>query len=215
MANEIKRLVAYKTKISSLINGKYFKEEGWASNYVLAGDNTKLSRVNIIGIVVAKNTDQNNKYSEVLIDDSSAKIGLRSFEKNAALENAKIGDIVLVIGRPREFGNEKYILVEILKTLNDKDWLELRRLELGLEEKSKEISEDDAEEVIMDDVEKMPGDSQTDVIGIIKKLDTGDGADYDEVVRNSKNSSCDDIISHLLKQGDIFEIRAGKLKVLE
>ncbi|MBI2128657.1 hypothetical protein HYU07_00310 [Candidatus Woesearchaeota archaeon] len=215
MANEIKRLVAYKAKISSLINGKYFKEEGWASNYVLAEDGRKLSRVNIIGIVVAKNLDQNANQGEILVDDGSAKIGLRSFEKSEALENAKIGDIILVIGRPREFGNEKYILAEILKTLNNKDWLELRRLELGIEEKSKEISDDDVEEIIADVIENVPGDSQTQVISIIKKLDKGNGADYDEVVLNSKNSSCEEIITRLLKQGDIFEIRAGKLKVLE
>ena len=108
MANEIRRLVAYKAKISSLLNGQYFKEEGWASNYILAEDGRKLSRVNVIGIVVAKNLDQNANYGEILIDDGSAKISLRSFEKNEALENAKIGDIVLVIGRPREFGNEKF-----------------------------------------------------------------------------------------------------------
>ncbi len=218
MANEIRRLVAYKAKISNLLNGKYFKEEGWASNYILTEDDKKLSRVNVIGIVVAKNLDQNINYSEILVDDGSAKISLRSFEKNEALENAKIGNIMLVIGRPREFGNEKYLIVEILKALNDKNWLELRKLELEIEKKAlkKEISANNSgEELIEDIIEEMPADSQMHVVDIIKKLDRGDGADYDEVLLSSKNKSCDKMIMQLLKQGDIFEIRAGKLKVLE
>lgn len=220
MANEIKRLAAYKVRISSLLNGQYFKEEGWASNYILAEDGRKLSRVNVIGIVVAKNLDQGANYGEIFIDDGSAKVGLRSFEKNEDLENAKIGDIVLVIGRPREFGSEKYILVEILKTLAGKGWLELRRLELDKEEKIQilqktAVVDSGGEEVIEDVAEETRIDPHKQVIDVIKKLDKGDGADYDEVVLNSKEKSCDMIITQLLKQGDIFEIRAGKLKVLE
>lgn len=217
MANEIRRLVAYKAKISSLLNGQYFKEEGWASNYILAEDGRKLSRANVIGIVVAKNLGQGANYSEIFIDDGSAKIGLRSFEKNKDLENAKIGDIVLVIGRPREFGSEKYILAEILKTLNDTDWLELRKLELEQEGKIQKTTVVDAggEEIIEDVAEETKIDPHKHVIDAIKNLDNGDGADYDEVVLNSKEKSCDRIITQLLKQGDIFEIRAGRLKVLE
>lgn len=217
MVNEIKRLVACKAGISDLLNWKYFKEEGWASNYVLLEDGRKVSRVNVIGIVVAKNFDQNANYSEILIDDGSAKIGLRSFEKNDVLENAKIGDIVLVIGRPREFGNEKYVLAEILKILGGKNWLELRKIELEIEarDSGKTVAVKDEEELIEDFIEEAPVDSYRHILDIIKKLDKGDGADYDEIVASSKNKSCDKIITLLLKQGDVFEIRAGKLKVLE
>jgi RPA family protein len=53
------------------------------------------------------------------------------------------------------------------------------------------------------------------VYGMIKSLDRGKGADTDEVIEKSGLENCQRVIQTLLEEGEIFEIRPGKLKVLE
>ena len=50
---------------------------------------------------------------------------------------------------------------------------------------------------------------------IIKNIDDGEGADFQDVVAMAKSENAEDILKNLIKNGDIFELRPGKLKVLE
>ena len=50
---------------------------------------------------------------------------------------------------------------------------------------------------------------------MIKKLDEGDGVLIDDVIKSSKIGDAEEIINRLLENGDIFEIKPGKLKILE
>src|SRR3989338_7071107 len=121
-----KRQVAYKVRIKDLADGRYVKEEGeWTPNYVLVGE-TQVSRVNLIATVVSASKDSNS----LIIDDGSGKISLRAFNDNKILGNIDIGDIVLVIARPREFSQEKYLVPEIIKKIENHKWLRVRKLEL-------------------------------------------------------------------------------------
>ena len=53
-----------------------------------------------------------------------------------------------------------------------------------------------------------------EIVKLVKQLDKGDGVSIEEL--SSKNiKDIDKIIDMLLKEGDIFEIKPGKLKVLE
>ena len=88
----------------------------------------KVSRVNIIAAMIYKSEDFN--YSSAVIDDGTGRIQLRSFENNAYFSKIDVGDIVLIIGKIREFNNEKYIVPEILKRINNAKWVDVRRLEL-------------------------------------------------------------------------------------
>lgn len=49
---------------------------------------------------------------------------------------------------------------------------------------------------------------------IIKNLDSGDGADIDEVVSKSEIDDTEKIIDNLLRDGEIYEIRPGRIKLL-
>ena len=53
------------------------------------------------------------------------------------------------------------------------------------------------------------------IYNLIKSLDKGDGADIEDVIKESKINNCEDIINNLLREGEIFEIKKGKLKILE
>jgi len=83
---------------------------------------------------------------------------------------------------------------------------------VATEEKTEQIVETGA----VDDTEDKPLSGPVEkVIEHIQKLDSGDGADTEEVVSNSGIDNAEDIIENLLKEGEIFEITSGKVKVLE
>lgn len=202
-----KRQVAYIVKIKDVIGGRYAKEEGeWAPNYVLV-EGKQVSRVNIMGAVIA--ADQENK--SVVINDGSDSIAVRSFEEKDYGIN--IGDMVLVIGRPREFNNEKYIMPEIIKKVKDNRWVELRKAELRSRELSSSPKKEDIE--AEDAVAAVAGidDDYSNIFKTIREADKGDGADIQEVI--SKSGGSEAMIRNLLKEGEIFEIRPGRLKILE
>ena len=197
----IKRQPAIKLKVNDLINGKYKKEEGWKPNYVTTSFG-RVSRVNIIAVLISKNPEQNS----FLIDDGSASINVKSFEEKNF--DVNIGDVVLVIGKPKEWNSQKYILPEIVKKIDDKRWVEIRKKELG--DRNEVIVEDKVE--IEEEIFESPYQK---VLDIIKGLDSGEGADYQEVLAKARLPDGEKIITSLLEQGEVFEIRSGRLKILE
>jgi len=204
-----KRQVAYKVRVKDILDGVYVKEEGWQPNYIEIGEN-KVSRVNLIGTIVLK-TDANN----IVLDDGSGKIPLRVFENNVFFEKIDIGDLVLAIGKPREFGSEKYVMPEILKKIEDTTWIDVRKNELKLNKTPNTNNEKKGEEKTEETVEEIKEDPYEKVFNLIKKMDKGEGVDTEEIINNAKDMDTEKIISKLLENGEIFEVRHGKLKVLE
>jgi len=204
------RQVAYKVKISDILNGNLTKDD--ASAGFIRMNDLNVSRTNIIATVVYKSDDMS--YASALIDDGTGKIPLRSFENKDVFSKIDIGDAVLVIGKIREFNNEKYIIPEILKKINNIEWVNLRKAEL---EKNKMIGSDlgilKTENNILIEGDNFGIDEE--VYSLIKKLDNGDGASFEDVIKSSKNAKAENVITKLLENGDIFEIKPGKLKVLE
>lgn len=199
-----KRQTAYKIRIGDMLNAKYIKTEGLNPNY-LEIYGKEISRINIVGVVVLKSEQDN--YKTMVIDDGTGKIIARAFEHNALLDKIGISDVVIIIGRPREFANEKYILIEIIKKI-DPIWAKARKLELEkIENKSNSLG-------VSPTKERIAASSAGEIVKLIKELDKGDGVSIEEI--SSKDiSDCDKMIDTLLKKGDIFEIKPGKLKVLE
>lgn len=220
MEKSQKRQVAYKVRINDILKGEYIKEEGeWVPNYVKVGSK-KVSRVNLMAVVVSKQDLENTNNQSLLVDDGSGKISIRSFEENNNFNNVSIGDFVLVIGRPREYFNEKYIVSEILKKIEDPLWVEVRKLELGnkeeiskAEEKTEISKSMDSEEEVIE--EEIGDDINTKILSLIKEIDTGAGADTQELITKLNADDTEQIITRLLEQGEVFEIKPGKLKILE
>ena len=53
------------------------------------------------------------------------------------------------------------------------------------------------------------------IICLVRTLDNGDGADFDKVINDSGFDDAEKIINNLLEEGELFEVKSGKLKVLE
>ena len=210
MPNQVKRHTAYKIRIKDIISSPYKKEEGeWEPNYLAIGDK-KVSRVNLIAVVVSKNEGQNQQ--NILVDDGSEKIMVRPFEGNGLPEDIILGTIILIIGRPREFNNERYIIPELIKKINDKRWIDLRKKELTLKHDPETV--ENKNELIKDEIEANPTKKYKEILDKIKELDSGHGADS-EIIIEEYGTGTEDIIHNLLENGEIFEIKPGKIKILE
>ncbi|MBR9690994.1 hypothetical protein GOV08_04895 [Candidatus Woesearchaeota archaeon] len=209
-----KRSVAVKIRISDILKGEYVIEEGWAPNYVKTSKG-KVSRVNIIGVVISR--EENLGFDSLIIDDSTGNISIRSFEDNKIITPYKIGDLVILIGKPRKYGEEIYIIPEIIKPLKEKKWAQVRIKEIGL--KKDDIKEEPVSEKIVvktnEEPLKKPSENSFEIIlKTIKELDEGFGVSYELVDNKSNVKNFDEIIKNLIEEGEIFEIRPGILKIL-
>lgn len=201
-----KRLVAYKVGISDILKGVFVKDD-LSAGHIKFGDEV-ISRVNIIATLVYKS--EGLRYASAVVDDGTGRIALRTFENEGIFSNVNVGDVALIIGKVREFNGERYIMSEILKKIDNARWLNVRRTELGkIPLKNKE----DRMNVGKDKIEEFSNVNEKLYL-LIKKLDKGDGASVEEILKGS-DGGAEDIINRLLEKGDIFEVKPGKLKVLE
>ena len=200
----ISRQVAFKVSVRDIINGEYVKQEGWNPNFIADIFNREISRVNIVGVVLSKTEDLN--FNSIMIDDGSGRISVRSFDETNPFKELDVGDVVLIIGRPRVFNNNKYIVAEIVRKINNKNALKLRSLELELEKKK----------ILL---RKKKSKTRTELIyELIKKLDSGDGVNVNDLVEKARESgvvNVDETLKRLLENGDIFEVRPGVYKTIE
>lgn len=201
MPNSIQRQVAYKVSIGELIKGKYIRVEGdWEPNYIETSSNKRFSRVNIIGTVVLAEPDT------VTLDDGTGSIRVRSFQVPDMFLEKNVGDVLLLIARPREFNDEIFLVPEIVRPITNPGWIRLRQLELS-GELPKEV------EKVKKQDSSLP---LTDLIfRYIEENDKGDGVDIEEVISFTKNEDSEKIINSFLESGTIFEIKPGRVKILK
>lgn len=229
------RQVAKKVRLIDLNNGTYVRVEGkWEPNFIKTDDGRKFSRVNVIATVASEPVLEIN-FNTFIIDDGSARVTVRIFDELKF--DASLGDAVLIIGRPREFNQTTFIVPEIIKKIENQKWIQYRKLELEnsfpLENTIiKTVSLDESppvEEIIKKDDDEINiskthiDESASDVednpveiiIKTIKTLDGGNGAEVEEVIKISNVPNAEKLIDNLLKEGEIFEITSGMIKVLE
>ena len=71
------------------------------------------------------------------------------------------------------------------------------------------------EEHIEDEIVASGENPSEKIFMLIKKFDSGSGADMQQVVDQCDLKDGEKTISNLLEAGEIFEIKPGRLKVLE
>lgn len=217
------RQTAKHCSITELLNGEYIVQEGWKPNYIQT-KNRKLSRVNIIGVVVEKQTP-----FQFLLDDGTATITVTDFNQLIATRNLKVGHPVLVIGRPRQAENTLFLAAEAVNSTQlqeNPQWLVSRKEELvklasnekddeflDLEEVHEETNQEDEDE---EETPTFSGSQVTgdDIVDFIKKKDNGEGCLVEDIIAYFGQET-DDAILNLITVGEIFEVKPGRVKVLE
>lgn len=220
---EIKRQTAYKCTIKQILTGNYVQKTGWDPNYIEIGK-TQISRVNIIATIVTK------EENTLFVDDGTGQMSIMLFNESINPKKINVGDVAIIIGKPREYNNQRYVVPEIIKKIENKKWIDYRKKELALQDEFEEATnqrpkeeinesqdtQQDIDEPEQDSQEEQPVDNYAyQLINLIKKLDAGSGAEMNEVISQSKIKDAEKYLTTLMNEGEIFEIRPGKLKVLE
>jgi RPA family protein len=228
-----------KARISDVVSGKFVKKEGLEPSYVLTDLGQRISRVNLLGTIVDKFMSEDGNYSSVTIDDDSDSIRVKAFKEDARIfENLEIGDLVMVIGKVREYVEENYIIPEIVKKIANPNYESLHKLEILKQlVKQKKIMEEingkeigDIEELKKKynvDAEALSGaveslntkeekneDYKPLVLETLDKLDKGKGVEFKKLLKESKlqENIFEEVINELLSNGTCFEPKAGVLK---
>ena len=198
------RQIAFKVGIPEIMQGVFHQENGWNTHYLKLQDGRKISRVNIIGVVIIK--EHFPSYQFIRIDDGKGTIGIRYF--NHDIDLYKLGDIIQIIGNIGEYQSKRYVISEISKKIENKKWFTLRKKEL-------ENSQSDKEKTIKVEVESKKIKEEVPILTVyemIKRKDMGEGVDFRKLLTLEEAES---EIKKLLEEGSIFEIKPGKFKILE
>lgn len=201
-----------------------------------------VARASAIGVIVERRGD-----AAFTMDDGTAIMGVRSFDAAPAPLRADVGDMVLVIGRPREYQNERYLVLEICKRLRNPAWAQYRKRELALLQDTMHIApvlrhnDVPAAHAVQDAAIAISAavtnthqttaattDNDTAVprsapaknpfellIMKIRELDAGGGADVEDILQALQFPDGEKYLRTLIEEGEIFETRPGKVKVLE
>ena len=215
------RGTAYKLWISQLHNGSYINAQDDSFNYLdISG--LQVSRVNLIATVT--NVSKNAGYSSLTLDDGSSSIRLKAWQQDAnILEDFNPGNLVLAIGKIREYNGERYILPELVKKIENANWLLVRKFEL-LKERPRAADVRDErqnDEILHEDVLDIPMkisiSFRQKILSLIDSLDSADGVSVEELASSSDipRRELQLAVHELIKEGELYEHKQGKLKLLQ
>ncbi|MBN1175033.1 hypothetical protein JXA48_00145 [Candidatus Woesearchaeota archaeon] len=221
METTFQRQTAKIASVEELLAGDYIVQEGWKPNYIQT-ESRRLTRVNIVGIIIEKPSPY-----EIILDDGTGTMLISDFNHSKSTSNSKVGQGVLIIGRPRKANDEVFIAAEAVQTKQIKEnplWLVKRKEELEeikntkeLDDEYKSVSvEEFQEDEELEDTEEeiIPELTDDELIKFIKQNDAGEGCAIEEIIEHF-GQEADNTILTLIAMGEVYEIRPGKIKVLE
>ena len=229
----IKRSTAYRIRLKNIVNSPYEKREGFNPS-VIKFNNLEISRVNVIASIVGKYLTDDQNYCAITLDDGSETIRVKNFGAEVGIiKELNVGDIVRIIGKVKEYNEEKYIAGEISKVLNP-NWLIVNEIELSDQKQTeKDTSTTDSinkvietktnssenEEIISISSESSDSESsiKQKILQYLKNNDNGTGVIMDQIMTSLDVSSEEvkDSLYELLKVGEIYEPKKGILKILD
>ena len=197
------RYVAYK-----IYPEEFLKNEVVENSLIIEG--RKVRRVRILGKV------ENINVGEILsfyVDG----VNVKYFEDKPVY--IKEGDIVDVIGRPRTFNGDKYLMAEIIK-VRDEKWIKLRDLEIKktrkyLLENAELADDEDKEEEFEEDIEIENLDSEVikeKILSLIEKFGEITFEELSGMVKLSEED-LEKYLSELIESGEILEPIPGVYKI--
>ena len=216
-----KRETAQKVWIVDLINSPFTAAEGWNPSTVQV-DGRKVARASILATVVAKFASEAGNYASITMDDGTETIRSKAFGPDVAkFANARPGALVRFIGKVKEYNSERYLKPEIVHEVTDPNWVIVQKIELSPPDAAPPAPEDTKsnvpEHVAENAIKEEDLGVQAKILNLIRTMANAEGADMDLVMAQSQMESEDakNIIIGLLKAGEIYEPKKGRLKVLD
>jgi len=143
------RQVARKIDIKTINRGNFVQierkseEDRYLPNYIEV-NGMKISRVRVLATVIDKFVSEDGNYATLTLDDTTDTIRCKIFMNSnfsdnisrqnlidlEAINNIEKGDLIDVIGKIREYNEERYIQPEIIVKIEDPNFEVLRKLEI-------------------------------------------------------------------------------------
>jgi RPA family protein len=123
------RQVAKKVQIKTINLGDFVKQEGFNPSYVDI-EGFRISRVRVLATVIDKFVSEDGNYATLTLDDTTDTIRCKVFRDLEIIENIEKGDLIDVIGKIKEYNEERYIQPEIIVKIDDSNFEVLRKLEI-------------------------------------------------------------------------------------
>jgi len=140
---DVKRMTAKIASIDEVVTGKFIKKTGFESNYILTKFGRKISRARVTGVIVDIYKSADMKYAAITLDDSSDTLRAKAFVNIIVFDNFKVGDLVDLTGKVREYNDEIYIIPEIIRNVSPNQetlrMLELKRIYIDQISKIKKL----------------------------------------------------------------------------
>jgi len=235
------RSIAHKVKIEDLANGKYVRSSEAEPSYLLTPWGLRVLRARTIATVIDKFISQDQNYGTLRIDDGSETIRLKAWRQDVqTLADFKVGDLIDVIGRVREYEGEIYLVPEVIARVEDPNWElvreleilrarrqalvqggrprpepEVRRLEVELPAPGAAPAVETIEEV-EEPLPEVPEEVKKKVLLAFDKLDRGGGVAPLDIAAelDMPQAGVDDALRVLIADGEIFEPKVGRFRRL-
>ena len=208
------RATAYIFWIKDIINAiPEITPEGFK---VFSIQGRQVKRVNVISAVIGSYQNDSKNYSALTLDDSSGQIRAKAWDEDTkAIAGVSVGDIVLVVGLLHESNGEVFIRPEVARKINI-EWASARKAYLSSSygKPPAEGRLNVTEEVIGEPVEPTM-EARGKVFSLIESQEKGQIA-VEELIRVSgmRRALVDKIVEDLIKDGEIFQPKAGFVQVL-
>ena len=205
-----RRLTAYKVNIKDIVDSVLHKRED-GPDYINLKE-LKISRVNLMGVVVHKFISEDGNYAAFTLDDSTETIRCKVFASYSEdmidkLRDVKEGEVLDIVGRIREYNEEVYISPETIVKVDNPNSEILRKLEVTrFKSMIDEIKRAEQEEPTV-----TPKKGTTPEDRILGLIDRGVKRFNDLVKESGFNEDvCKDTLATLLSRGDVYEPRKGE-----
>ncbi|MHA2602371.1 MAG: hypothetical protein AM324_009610 [Candidatus Thorarchaeota archaeon SMTZ1-83] len=119
------RMTAVRASVLDIVNGIYSEENG---PHVVSPYGVELRRVALVGLIVDQYSGQG--FASITIDDGTETIRAKAWGGEASsLEKVQTNILALVIGKIREYEGELYVVPEIVRELDDPNYMTVHNME--------------------------------------------------------------------------------------
>jgi RPA family protein len=226
----IQRQTAIRARIVDIVSGEFVKKEGMEPSYVITPGKESISRARIAGTVVGRFDSEDGNFSSVTLDDATGTIRAKLWRETQPLSGTKVGDLVSLVGKVREYEGEIYIVPEIVTSVTP-DEEALARLEVlrkikernsggtAQKEKAEEAPQTGSPEQHegkeaegVEGSEEKGENPRKKIMGVIEQ--NPDGIKYSDLMHQAglPEEQVEDVVNELLGEGVCYEPVPGKIK---
>jgi hypothetical protein len=158
------------------------------------------------------------------LDDSSDTIRVKAWNEDVqVIKEFKKGQIIHLMGRiKKQKDDELYLVPEIIKIVDNPNTELLRKIELiqeyGVKENILFQPANQVEETIEVAQPQTPTESaRQELLNIIEKLDCDEGVSITNVIKEASHEEkeVENALKELIKEGEIFEPKPGRIKIIK